>query len=105
MTFNLITSAFAQGSDKMKGSDSFGILFPIIAMILIFYFLLIRPQQKKEKARKSMISAIKKGDKVLTVGGIYGVVVNEKDDDTVILKIADGTKVEFSKASIQSKVS
>ncbi len=80
-------------------------LVPIVLMIVIFYFLLIRPQQKREKERRAMISSIQKGDKVLTVGGVYGTVSSIKDENVVILKIADGTKVEFARSSIQSKVS
>jgi len=79
---------------------------PIVLMVVIFYFLLIRPSQKKEKDRKKMIEALQKGDKVLTVGGIYGVVLNIKpEENIVILKIGDGTKVEFAKSAIQGKVS
>ena len=81
-------------------------LVPLGLMVLIFYFLLIRPSQKKEKDRKKMIEALQKGDKVITVGGIYGVIANLKPEEgIVVLKIADGTKVEFSKSAIQSKVS
>ncbi len=80
-------------------------LLPILLMILIFYFLLIRPQQKKEKDRKAMISSIKKGDKVLTIGGIYGIVSDFKGDDIVIVKIGEGTKVEITRSAIQSKIS
>ncbi|MBN1500525.1 MAG: preprotein translocase subunit YajC [Spirochaetes bacterium] len=75
-------------------------------MIAIFYFLLIRPQQKKEKDRKKMIDQLQKGDKVMTASGIYGVVVNTKPEEGVItLKIADNVKVDFAKAAIQNKVS
>jgi len=75
-------------------------------MVVIFYFLLIRPSQKKEKDRKKMLEAIQKGDKVITVGGMYGVVVSVRPEENIIvLKIADNTKVEFAKSSIQSKVS
>lgn len=78
---------------------------PIILMIAIFYFLLIRPTQKREKERKKMIQALQKGDKVLTSGGIYGVVVNIKaEENIVVLKIADGAKVEFARSAVQAKV-
>ncbi|OPZ38303.1 MAG: preprotein translocase subunit YajC [Spirochaetes bacterium ADurb.BinA120] len=78
---------------------------PIILMIAIFYFLLIRPTQKREKERKKMIEALQKGDKVLTSGGIYGVVVNIKaEENIVVLKIADGAKVEFARSAVQAKV-
>ncbi len=81
-------------------------LVPLGLMVLIFYFLLIRPSEKKEKDREKMIEALQKGDKVITVGGIYGVIANLKPEEgIVVLKIADGTKVEFSKSAIQSKVS
>lgn len=106
--FNMIGIAYAQsqgGGAQGSPMGAFGSMVPIILMILIIYFLLIRPQQKKEKDRKSMISAIKEGDKVITVGGIHGVVTSIKDENTVTLKIANNTKVEFSKSSIQNKVS
>jgi preprotein translocase subunit YajC len=106
--FTVLTSAFAQGkspSGESPGS-SFMSFIPIVLMIVIFYFILIRPSQKKEKDRKKMIEAIQKGDKVLTSGGIYGVVVSVKpEENIVILKISDGTKVEFAKSAIQAKVS
>ena len=99
-----IAYAQAQGA---QGSPfgSLGSLIPIVLMIGIFYFLLIRPQQKKEKERKSMISDIKKGDKVLTSGGMYATVDSVKDTDIVVLKISGNTKAEFTKSSIQTKVS
>jgi preprotein translocase subunit YajC len=94
----------AQGNGAQGGSQWMSLL-PILLMILIFYFLLIRPQQKKEKDRKAMISSIKKGDKVLTIGGIYGIVSDFKGDDIVIVKIGEGTKVEITRSAIQSKIS
>jgi preprotein translocase subunit YajC len=109
--FNLITFAFAQtNAPGAPGGQSQGsgltMLIPILLMIVVFYFILIRPSQKKEKERKKMIDAIKKGDKVITVGGMYGVVTNVKSEENIIeLKIADKTKVEFSRTSIQNKVS
>ncbi|MBN2038626.1 MAG: preprotein translocase subunit YajC [Spirochaetes bacterium] len=77
-----------------------------VMILLIFYFLLIRPSQKKEKLRKKMIDEIQKGDKVLTTGGIYGTVVNLKPEEgIVVLKIGDNTKVEFAKSAVQAKIS
>ncbi|MFH0974929.1 MAG: preprotein translocase subunit YajC [Spirochaetota bacterium] len=76
------------------------------AILVIFYFLLIRPNQKKEKDRKKMIEQLDKGDKVITTGGMYGVVVNiKKEEGIVVLKISDGAKVDFAKSAIQMKVS
>ncbi len=103
---NTIGMAFAQGQAPAGAAGSGWISFvPIILMIVIFYFLLIRPQQKKEKERKNMIASIQKGDKVITVGGLYGIVTNIKEDDIIVLKIADKTNAEFSRSSIQAKVS
>lgn len=104
--FNLISVAYAQASTPQQSQGSgLTMLVPILLMILVFYFVLIRPSQKKEKDRKKMIDDIKKGDKVLTVGGIYGVVSNVKaEENIVVVKIADGTKVEFSKTAIQNKI-
>jgi len=73
-------------------------------MILIFYFLLIRPQQKKEKQRVGMINNLQKGDKVVTAGGMHGVVVAVKDD-IITLKVATNTNIDFVKSSIQAKIS
>jgi preprotein translocase subunit YajC len=102
--------AYAMGPAQSGGAQGAGgsgwlTIVPFVLMFVIFYFLLIRPQQKKEKERKDMISSIQKGDKVLTAGGIYGVVSSFKDDDTVILKIADGAKAEFTRNSITAKIS
>jgi len=73
-------------------------------VILIFYFLIIRPQNKKQKAAKKMLSALKKGDKVVSIGGIHGTVVSVKEQTTVV-KVDDNTKLEFSKSAISSVVS
>ena len=73
-------------------------------VILIFYFLIIRPQNKKQKEAKKMLSALKKGDKVVSIGGIHGTVVSVKEQSTVV-KVDDNTKLEFSKSAISSVVS
>lgn len=72
---------------------------PFILIIAIFYFFLIRPQNKKQKETEKMIAALKKGDKVVTIGGIHGVVSSTKDK-TVIVKVDDGCKIEFSRSAI-----
>ena len=65
----------------------------------IFYFMIIRPQQKRQKETDEMLKSIRKGDRVLTTGGIFGVVVGTKDD-VVVLKVSDDVKMEFSRSSI-----
>jgi len=74
-------------------------LMPIIFIFGIFYFLLIRPQQKKQKEHAKMTSELKKNDEVVTSGGIHGTVVNVKDT-TLILKIDDNVKIEINKSTV-----
>ncbi len=74
---------------------TFGLVF------VIFYFLIIRPQNKKQKEAKRMIEAVKKGDKVITAGGVHAVVYSVKEK-TVILKVDENCKMEFSKSAIAS---
>jgi len=101
------TILFAQTAKGGAGGllSQLGPMVPLVLMFVIIYFLIMRPQQKKEKERKLMIQQIQKGDKVLTTGGIYGVVSSIKDEEVVVLKIADGAKVEFNRNSVQNKVS
>jgi preprotein translocase subunit YajC len=70
-------------------------------VILIFYFLIIRPQSKKQKDTKRMIADLKKGDKIVTIGGIRGT-VTRVSDDTIVVKVADSTKLEMSKSAVSS---
>lgn len=76
---------------------------PLIFIGVIFYFLLIRPQQKQRKEQQALIASLKTGDKVVTSSGIYGLISNVKET-TVLLKIADNVKIEIDKAAIASVV-
>lgn len=76
---------------------------PFILIIAIFYFFIIRPQNKKQKETQKMIDALKKGDKVVTIGGIHGLVAQTKEK-TVILKLDEGVKVEFNRSAIAGVV-
>jgi preprotein translocase subunit YajC len=87
----------AQGGGGPLGS--IGSFLPLILIFVIFYFLLIRPQQKRTKEHRQMLEAIKKGDKVVTSGGIYGL-VEAVGPNTVTLKIAENVKVKFGKSYI-----
>jgi preprotein translocase subunit YajC len=69
------------------------------AVFVIFYFLIIRPQNKKQKETQKMIAAVKKGDRVVTAGGVHAIVYSVKDK-TIILKVDENTKMEFSKSAI-----
>lgn len=78
-------------------------MMPLVFIFVIFYFLLIRPQQKKAKAHEKLISSVKTGDQVVTNAGIHGTVANVKDK-TLIIKIADNVKVEFDRGAIAAVV-
>ena len=80
------------------------LLFPLVTFGLIaaiMYFLIIRPQNKRQKEQQKMIDALKKGDRVATIGGIRGTIVGLKED-TVVLKVDDNVKLEFSRSSVSS---
>jgi preprotein translocase subunit YajC len=76
-------------------------IIPFALIIFIFYFLIIRPQNKKRKDTERMLSAIKKGDKVVTIGGIHGTVQSVKET-TVIIKVDDNVKLEFLRTAVSS---
>ena len=78
-------------------------MMPLIFIFVIFYFLLIRPQQKRQKEHEKLVSALKTGDQVITSSGIHGTIANVKDK-TVIVRIADNVKVEFDRAAITAVV-
>ena len=85
----------------MSGSG-FAQFIPLILIFVIFYFFLIRPQQKKIKDHKSMVAALKRGDEVITSGGIIGRIEKVYDDDKIDLIISDGIAVKVVKSTIQS---
>jgi len=89
----------AQPVSPMSGLG--GMMPMLLFMFVIIYFMMIRPEQKKSKARQLLLAGIKKGDKVLTASGMIGMVGNVKDT-TVMVKIADDTVVEFTKSAITS---
>src|SRR4030042_6927389 len=99
MLFEIIDIAYAMGPSPQGGSGQgvggiFGSLVPLVLIFVIFYFLLIRPQQKKAKEHKSMIENLKKGDKIITSGGVYGI-IESVGTNTITVKIAETTKVKI----------
>jgi preprotein translocase subunit YajC len=103
--FNFVSDAYAMGPAPQAGGTPGGMtgmvgsLLPLILIFVVFYFLLIRPQQKKAKDHQLMLESIKKGDKVITAGGIYGVVENV-GTNTLVLKVAENVKIKIGKGYI-----
>jgi preprotein translocase subunit YajC len=91
--------AEAAAPQQGAAGNPLGSFIPLIAIFVIFYFFLIRPQQKRVKEHQKMVNALKKDDKVLTSGGIYGVVVSVKGE-IVETKIADNVRVQVAKSAI-----
>ena len=85
------------------GAGTMNLIF-IGGILLVFYFFMIRPQQKKQKDQKKFIGAIKKGDKVVTLGGIHGK-VSAMDDDTITLEVDRGARIKMEKSSISFEAS
>ncbi len=81
-----------------------GLIMPFLVVGLLFYFMIWRPQQKQQKERRAMLDALKKGDKIVTIGGIHGELVSLKED-FVVLKIADKVEVKLSRSGIGHVVS
>ncbi len=103
----MIGLAFAMGTPPAGAAAAGGIqstltnILPLVMMFAIFYFLLIRPQQKKAKEHRALLEALKKGDMVVTAGGIHGR-VNSVDDEIVTLEISTGVNIKLYKAHIAS---
>ena len=91
-----------QQGDSGSGITSTLVMFGLI--FLIFYFMIVRPQQKRQKERQKMLDAIKKGDKIITAGGMHGTVIGV-EDKTVLVQIADNVKVKVDRGSVSSIVS
>ncbi len=85
------------GGEGGGGNTSF--FFMLIAIFAIFYFLMIRPESKRRKERQQMIDSLKRHDKIVTIGGLYGEIL-DVHDDRVVAKISDGVKVEIAKSAV-----
>jgi len=96
----LISNAYAQGAQQ---ADPFGFLLPMLIIFGAFYFLLIRPQQKRQKAHTETINSLKVGDEVLTAGGILGVITSVSDHYAT-LKIADDVEIKVQKTTVSAVV-
>ncbi len=94
-----IAYAMGQGGAPEGGAAGFASFIPLILMFVIFYFLLIRPQQKRNKEHRGMIANLKKGDKIVTSGGIHGTITG-LDETTLTVEIADKVRVKVNRANV-----
>lgn len=95
-----IAYAMGQGGSPFgQGASGFVNFIPLILMFVIFYFLLIRPQQKKAKEHREMIGNLKKGDRIITSGGIYGTITG-LEDNTITVEIAEKVRVKVSRGNV-----
>ncbi len=94
----MILSSLAWAQAGTGGDSSAGLLslIPFLLIFVVFYFLLILPQQRRQKKQREMLAAIKKGEKIVTTGGIWGTITN-LDKETVTVQIADNTKVRMQR--------
>ncbi|MGR3344682.1 MAG: preprotein translocase subunit YajC [Paracoccaceae bacterium] len=97
-----VTPAYAQAAG---GGSAFTSFIPLILIFAIMYFLLIRPQQKKAKDHKAMVAAVRKGDRVVTQGGIVGKVMKVRDEHEIDVEIAKGVKVRVVKSTLAQVIS
>jgi preprotein translocase subunit YajC len=98
--------AFAQAAGGSPGAGAaMAQLLPLVLIFAIMYFLLIRPQQKKMKDHQAMISAVRRGDKVITGGGIYGTVTKVAEGNEIEVEIASGVKVRVLKTTLSTVLS
>ncbi len=95
----LISPAYAQAAGD--GGAGMLQLLPLVLIFVVFYFLLIRPQQKKMKTHRTMVEALKRGDKVVTGGGLLGTVTKASEGSEIQVEIADGVRVKVMRSTIQ----
>ena len=104
----LISTAYAQGTGLSGLIDNQSALIqflPLVLIFVVFYFLLIRPQQRKARDHRTTLDALRRGDRVVTGGGIIGTVVRVDSSDEVVVDIADGVRVRVVRSTITSVVS
>jgi preprotein translocase subunit YajC len=99
------TPAFAQAAGGNASISAFSSFIPLILIFAIMYFIMIRPQQKKLKDHKTMVAALRRGDMIVTQGGVVGKVSKVKDDNEVEVEIADGVKVRVIRSTISQVLS
>ncbi len=92
--------AYAMGAGGPElGGSTVATMLPFVLMFVVLYMLILRPQMKKQKAQQKMIDELKKGDPIVTNGGIHGTITNIKDD-VLVVKVADNVKLQISRAAV-----
>lgn len=97
------TTFFAQASGGGFGGQATGTIVMFAAIIGIFYFMIIRPQQKRMKEHQALLSAVKRGDKVVLTGGLHGT-VHEVEEKTILVEVAKNTVLTYDKGAVQTVV-
>jgi preprotein translocase subunit YajC len=102
----LVSPAFAQAAGSAGGiAGGIESFLPLVLIFVVFYFLMIRPQQKKMKAHKELMGQLRRGDRVLTSGGIIGTINKVVDEKEVVVEIAEGVRVRVLRGTIQDIIS
>ena len=99
-----VSPAWAQGAGG-GGLDGLGGLLPLVLIFVVFYFLLIRPQQKKAKQHREVLGNLRRGDRIVTNGGLIGTITRVPNDGELIVEIADGVKVRVMRGMIAESLS
>ena len=100
-----ISTAWAQGAGAGGGGGLLEAMIPLVLIFAVFYFLLIRPQQEKMKAHREMLTAVRRGDKIITGGGISGTVTKVVNENELVVQIADAVKIRVARGTISEVLS
>ena len=100
---NTVLHAVLGAASKTGSGNALVSLLPILLIGVVFYFLLIRPQQRRARTQRELIQSVDEGDEVVTIGGIFGV-VRDIEDDSVLLEVAPGTELRFLRSAIARKL-
>lgn len=97
-----VSSCMPPGAGSGEGGTAFSAILPFVAIFALFYFLIIRPQQRQSRERKKMLAEVKRGDSIITTGGIRGRVINVDGDD-ITVEIAKGINIKMVRSGISEK--
>ena len=102
VSLSALLDASAAANGEAASGGLIGMLLPLVLMVVVFYFFLMRPQKKKDKAVKDMLAALKVGDRILTIGGIYGTITGIRDDQVIIAVGTQKTTMHMARWAIKS---